>query len=86
MNVTTLDEARWNRETAVGASDVPTMLRVLLGRIERGEVDATHVICCVGTKCEGGAVEATFLQEGGFSPFEQMGLLARIQQILFVSA
>lgn len=81
-----LAERRWDRNTKPSASSVADMLRVVIARIERGEIVATHAIVTIGIELDNGCVDAKFYQAGTFNPYAQIGLLTRVAQTMMMPA
>ena len=78
-----LEEARWAKDNNVRAHNVAACLRVALAQIERGEIEADHVVVCFGVSNEEtGSITTDWLQAGKFSGFAQLGLLERIKMAI----
>lgn len=73
-----LSARRWNTATEPHQIKPADALRQVARQIEAGEVEADHVIICVGTERDN-AVQAQWFQAGSFALYAQLGLLERIK-------
>jgi hypothetical protein len=78
---TSLAERRWDTKESPADHSVADMLRVALGRIERGEIKPDHAVLCLG-KIDDGVSRAEYMQAGTYLAFAQVGLLDRAKALL----
>ncbi len=79
-----LSARRWQTATEPHQVRPVDALRQVASQIEAGEIDASHVIICVGIE-EDHAVQSQWFQAGDFALFAQIGLLERIKAAMIPS-
>lgn len=84
-DVVSLTERKWNSNSAVDAHTVLDMLRVAIAQIERGEIEASHAILCLGHVTDENGASTDWLQAGKFDAFRQLGLLERVKMAIIDS-
>lgn len=79
---------RWEKgDGRPGSHSVREALEVALARIDSGELDAKHIIICVGlSDDEDGGSNCAYFQAGPFNHFAQMGLLDAAGRLMHESA
>ena len=69
-----LSERRWDKVSDPAAHSLRDMLMVALARLERGELEADHMVV-VYSRLSDGQPYTGYLQAGSFDPFAQVGML-----------
>jgi hypothetical protein len=84
-DITDLSARRWQNVSDPEAHKPIDALRETIRQIEAGEVEADHVVICLGATKDGAAV-TDWLQAGTFDVYGQRGLLDTVRMFMLLDA
>jgi hypothetical protein len=80
-DITDLAEVRFNRNIHAGTSDPVDMLRAVIARIERGDLNPKHMIVAYVHQSED-RLHTGYTQSGDHDPYAAMGLLYAVAHMM----